>query len=123
MSITERQQDYIKILSDYDSTRDADAKDIAIFLSGVSKTDISNLSKKEASGLIKLLLKRPVHYTMICEKVVELEKQEVNSFHFLGEMEACMNHCPDPVICGNVSGCKPFLEYQKMEFEEEDPEE
>jgi len=123
MSITESQYDYIKILSDYDSTREADAKDIEEFLSGVSKTDISNLSKKEASDLIQLLLKRTVHYTMICEKVVELEKKEVNSFHFLGEMDACMHHCPDPVIRGDINGCKEFLDYQKMDFEEEDPEE
>ena len=112
MSITKRQDDYIKILSDYDSTREADAKDIEVFLSGVSKQNISNLSKKEASDLIQLLLKRPVIYTLVCEKVVELEKQEVNSFHFLGEIEACLHHCPDPVFSGDVNGCKAFLDYQ-----------
>jgi len=122
MSITERQHEYIKILSDYDSTREADAKDITDFLKNHSEGDISELSKKEASDLIQLLLERPVQYTLVCDRVVILDKQEVNSFHFLGEIEACLHNCPDPVIQGSVGSCSHFLKYQQAEYEEE-PEE
>lgn len=78
-----------------ESTKEVDAKDIVDFLSRVSKTDVSKLSKKEVSDLIQLLLERVVQYEMVCGKTVELHKQDVNSFHFLGEIEACMHHCPE----------------------------
>ncbi len=119
MAITERQYDYIKILSDYDSTRVEDLKDIQNFLQSRSKTDLKQLSKREASDLIQLLLERPVNYTLPCGRQVYLSKQDVNSFHFLGEIEACLHHCPDPIIKGNVNGCDAFKKYQEINWDDE----
>jgi len=103
--ITEKQANYIDILSSYESTKVEDKQDISNFLGGLGKDDISQLSIREASDLIQLLLLRPTEYTFLCGKKAELHKQEVNSFNVLGEMEACLHGCPDENIQGDVNGC------------------
>ncbi len=103
--VTERQEDYIKILSSYSSSKNEDEIDIGEYLNKVDKRSISELSLNEASELIQLLLKRPVEYEYPCGKKEFLQKQDVNRFNVLGDMEACLHSCPDEKINGDVNGC------------------
>ena len=89
-TITEKQKEYIKILSSYDFSKEEDEKDIADYLKAMGRQNLSELSKKEASQLIQILLKRPTEYTFICGRKAILNKQKVNSFNVWGEIEACM---------------------------------
>jgi len=110
-SITERQREYIEILSDYEYTRKEDEADIINYLKEHKKQNISQLTKEEASELIQILLKRPTEYTFVCGKKIILPKQEVNRYHVLGDVEGCMHSCPDKTIGGNVNDCPYFLEW------------
>jgi len=111
--ITEKQYDYIKILSNYEATREEDQKDIESYLHNASKKDLSELSKQEASKLIQKLLERSVEHEFICGRKTLLHKREVNSFIFLGEMEACMHHCPDSTINGDINICEDYMKFNK----------
>jgi hypothetical protein len=53
---TQRQIDYIKILSSYPDTKYKDEEDIRFFLSEQKKGKIEELTKTEASELIETLL-------------------------------------------------------------------
>ena len=66
IQITEKQKDYIRILSGYADTKEADERDIENYLKEHGKKTVSQLSKKEASDLIKILLQRPAEYTFPC---------------------------------------------------------
>lgn len=100
--ITEPQKNYIDILSSYESTKIEDKRDIDNFLSGLGKDEISQLTIREASDLIQILLQRPTEYVFICGLEGVFDKQEVNSFNVIGELEACLHECPkhiDPNNC------------------------
>lgn len=104
-AITERQEEYLQILSSYEATEKEDKRDIETYLNEHNKNAINQLSKKEASELIQILLQRPTEYVFHCGKKAVLHKQEVNSFHVLGDMEGCMHACPDETIGGDVNNC------------------
>lgn len=108
-TITRKQEDYIRILSSYPYTKEEDEEDIDCYLKEHGKKRISQLSKEEASELIKILLQRPTEYTFQCGKKAILDKQEVNQYHVLGEIEGCLHACPDGV---NVNDCL-FLKKQR----------
>jgi len=103
-TITEKQKDYIKILSSYPDTKEKDEVDIENFLKECGKKTISLLSKEEGSELIKILLQRPAEYTFACGKKAILQKREVNRYHVLGDLEGCMNACPDEAVI-DVNNC------------------
>jgi hypothetical protein len=111
MSITDNQLNYIKILSSYDFSLEDDQKDIESFLSNKSKTALNQLSKSEASELIQLLLERPTGYLLSCDTVIVLDKREVNSFHVLGDVEACLHYCPYGRYIGD---CEDYMKYQQL---------
>ena len=115
-AITEKQAEYIKILSSYDYSKKEDEEDIANFLKKYNKQKISQLTKGEASDLIKILLQRPTEYIFLCGKKAILDKQEINSFHFMGEIEACGHHCPDKKIQGDVNNCPHFKDQEDFEI-------
>lgn len=92
--ITDKQLDYINILSGYTSSKEKDAKIIVDFLNTAHKNSLNDLTKKEASALIDALLKVPVEYKFPCGKKSILNKQEVNGYELLGELEACLHDCP-----------------------------
>ena len=108
-TITEKQENYIKILSSYEYSQKEDAKDIEDYLKEHGRKSISQLSKKEATELIKILLQRPTEYTFACGKKAILHKQEVNCFHVMGDLEGCMHACPDGY---SIYGC-PYWEERK----------
>ena len=66
-AITNKQEEYIKILSSYEATKKEDEGDIAAYLKEHNKK-ISQLQKKEASELIQILLQRPTEYVFLCGK-------------------------------------------------------
>ena len=100
--MTRRQENYIKILSSYPYTKEEDEKDIEHYLKEHGKKRVSQLSKEEASELIKTLLQRPTEYTFACGKKAILHKQEVNRYHDLGDIEGCLHACPNGI---NVNDC------------------
>ena len=109
-SITEKQKNYIKVLSSYVGTKKEDEKDIVNYLNKYQKKNISQLTKKEASELIQILLERPTEYTFICGKKGLFHKQEVNSYNVLGDIEGCLHSCPDKDINGDVNNCPYWSE-------------
>lgn len=117
--ITDKQREYIQILSSYPSTKEADETDIRRYVETVNKTDISKLSRREASELIQILLQRPAEYTFPCGKKATLPKQEVNGYSVLGWLEGCLHACPDNI---NVNSCDYLIEHQD-ELNEEDESE
>jgi len=122
MGATENQLNYIKILSNYDYTKEEDERDISDFLKLRSKSEIDQLTKREASDLIQLLLKRPTGYLLPCDIILVLDKREVNSFHVLSDIEACLHYCPEKLYIGD---CQKYQEYQAKigEYGEEEPTE
>lgn len=113
-SLTQKQEEYIKILSSYPDTRVEDEKDIQDFLRKHAKTTISQLTKQEASDLIKVLLQRLAEYIFACGKKVVLPKQEVNCYQVLGQFEGCLHACPDDI---DVHCC----EYWKKHNDDNEP--
>jgi hypothetical protein len=113
-AITNKQEEYIKILSSYEATKKEDEGDIAAYLKEHNKKEISQLSKKEASELIQILLQRPTEYVFLCGKKATLHKREVNCYHVLGDVEACMHTCPNSTVGGDVNNCP----YWKKSFEQ-----
>jgi len=101
--ITEKQENYIQILSGYEYSKREDEKDIDDYLKEHDKKSISQLSKTEASELIKTLLQRPTEYTFACGKKAILHKQEVNCYLVMGELEACLHACPDGIDVNDCS--------------------
>jgi len=85
LPLTAKQRDYIKILSNYPSTKEADEGDIKEYLKKVKKADISRLSKIEASELIKILLQRPTEYAFPCGK------KSILTTSSDGSKDACMH--------------------------------
>jgi len=71
-------------------------------LAEVGKRTVSQLSKAEASELIKILLQRPTEYVFPCGKKGTFHKQEVNKYVVLGGSEGCLHACPDGI---DVNGC------------------
>ena len=122
MGVTENQLNYIEILSNYDYTKEEDERDISNFLKSRSKSEINQLTKREASDLIQLLLKRPTGYLLPCDIIIVLDKREVNSFHVLSDIEACLDYCPENVYIGD---CQKYQDYQAKirEYGEEEPTE
>lgn len=117
--ITERQLEYIHILSSCDYSKKEDEADIANYLKQHGKQTLSELSKREASELIQLLLKRPAQYVFPCGETAILDKQEINGYNVLGFMEGCMHACPNKKIQGNIHGCPDFLKFYESEIEQE----
>jgi len=115
-SITERQAEYIKILSSYDYTEKEDEAEIANYLEQYSKQNVSQLSKREASELIQILLKRPTEYVFVCGRKAILDKREVNAFNALGYLEACLHACPNKKIQGDVNNCLDYKDQQYFEY-------
>lgn len=108
-TITEKQENYIKILSSYEYSKKEDEKDIEDYLKEHGKKSISQLSKKEAGELIKILLDRPTEYTFLCGKKAILPKQEVNWYHVLGDFEGCLHACPDGIDVNSCSYLKNHM--------------
>src|SRR4030042_276114 len=91
---SEAQVEYIKILSNYDSTKNEDAQDIHNFLEQLKRTTIESLSKGEAHKLIGILLARPVQYRFPCGRELQMTKQECNRCTVMGgDLEACLHWC------------------------------
>ena len=84
-----------------------------------SKQNLSQLTKKEASELIKILLVRPSEYIFVCGKKAILHKKEINCYNVLGFMEACMHACPDEKIKGDIYNCFDFKKFYEAELEKE----
>lgn len=104
-SSTQRQIDYIKILSNYPDTKDKDEEDIRFFLSQHKKARIEELTKTEASELIETLLERPVKYVFLCGKEQFLDKKDYNRYYLLGKLEACLHECET-----DVNACPKWFE-------------
>lgn len=107
--ITDKQKEYIQTLSSYPSTKEADETDIKRYVETLNKTDISKLSRAEASELIQILLRRPTEYTFPCGNKATLPKQEVNGYNALGWLEGCLHACPDNT---SVNSCDYLIEHQ-----------
>jgi hypothetical protein len=118
--ITDRQKEYIAILSDYESTKAQDEEDIQNFLKKANKTEVAQLSKTEASQLIQILLKRPAEYVFPCGKKATLSKQEINGFNVLGKLEGCLHACPDGPDGTDVNDCTYWQNYEAEKAEEEE---
>ena len=110
--ITEKQRNYIRILSSYPSTRKKDKENIQTFLKFKGKTSLKDLTTEEASKLIQILLSYPAEYSFRCGLKCILQKREINRYNVLGELEGCLHACPDKQI-GDVHDC-PFW-IQEME--------
>ena len=108
-SITERQLEYIKILSSYEYSKEDDEADIATYLKEHNKQKVTQLSKSEASDLIQLLLRRPTEYTFVCGRKAFLHKKEVNCFNVLGYLEGCLHACPNEKIQQFGKGWNAFV--------------
>lgn len=106
--ITARQREYIRILSSYPSTKEVDEADVRQYLKKVNKNEVSELSRREASELIQILLQRPTEYTFPCGKKATLPKQEVNGYNVLGWLEGCLHACPDNI---DVNNCDYLIEH------------
>ncbi|OGH05875.1 MAG: hypothetical protein A2W22_04595 [Candidatus Levybacteria bacterium RBG_16_35_11] len=102
---TQRQIEYIKILSNYPDTKDKDAEDIRCFLSQQKKGKIEELTKTEASELIETLLVRPVKYVFLCGKEKFIDKKDYNRYYMLGKLEACLHECET-----DVNACPKWFE-------------
>jgi len=108
--ITERQKEYIKILSSFPSTREEDQRDIEEYLAKVGKKKISDLTVREASELIQILLRRSVEYTLPCGQKAVVSKQEANCYDALGKLEACLHSCQKNI---DVNECKYWIKHSK----------
>ena len=119
MSITDKQLNYINILSSYDYSRKDDQKIINNFLSSKSKNNLKQLNSLEASSLIQKLLEIPTGHLLPCDTVIVLDKREVNSFHVISEIEACLHYCP---YGKDVGDCDAYHKYEKSleAYEEND---
>lgn len=117
-SITKRQLEYINILSSYQFTTKEDKADIDAYIKSCQKNTIEELTKKEGSELIQILLKRPKEYIFICGKSKILDKKEVNCFNVLGEMEACIHDCPVGI---DINDCPDFEKWYNKESDTERP--
>jgi len=115
--ITERQVEYIKILSSYDYSKKEDEADIVNYLKQNDKQTLLQLSKKEGSELIQILLRRPSEYIFPCGKTAILHKKEINCYNVLGFMEACMHACPDERIKGDINNCSDFEKFYETELD------
>ena len=104
-SATQRQIEYIKILSNYPDTKDKDEEDIRFFLSQNKKGKIEELTKTEASELIEILLERPVKYIFLCGKEQLINKKDYNCYYMLGKLEACLHECET-----DVNACPKWFE-------------
>jgi hypothetical protein len=104
-SATERQLEYIRLLSNYPDTKDKDEEDIRFFLSRQKKGKIEELIKTEASELIETLLERPVKYVFLCGKEQFLDKKDYNRYNLLGQLEACLHECET-----DVNACPKWFE-------------
>jgi hypothetical protein len=102
---TQRQIEYIKILSNYPDTKDKDEEDIRFFLSEQKKGKIDELTKTEASELIETLLERPVKYVFLCGKEKFIDKKDYNRYDMLGKLEACLHECET-----DVNACPKWFE-------------
>ncbi len=91
---TEKQIEYIKILSSYESSKEQDNKIINDFCSNLQKKDIAELTVKEAHNLIDTLLEIPVEYTFKCNRKSILSKEEINRGLIMGECDLCIHSCP-----------------------------
>ena len=97
--ITERQVEYIRILSSYESSHDADLKDIEDFLTHVGKRDILELSKQEGHNLIEILLRRGVVHKLECGiEVYYASKKDYNHQRLLHNPRECILDC-DMIVC------------------------
>ena len=115
--ITEREVEYIKILSSYNCSKKEDEADIINYLKQHGKQNLLQLSKKEGGELIQILLKRQSEYTFPCGKKTILNKQKINCYNVLGFMEACMHACPDERINGNIHNCSDFEKFYEAELD------
>jgi len=111
--ITKRQQEYIIVLSSYESSKIEDMKDIQTYLRSVSKVNVSELSINEASELIQLLLERPVLYTSpICGVTKILMKDEYNRYEIMGAIEYCLHECTED----DVNTCSHVRRMEEEEY-------
>jgi len=118
---TEKQLEYIRILSSYEDTWIEDLEDIVSFLIERGKRSLKDLTKQEARMLIQKLLQRPVTYTFPCGEKVKLHKRDVNAIDVMGGyMEACLHYCPKG---RDIHSCEDFMEtYLSEEAEMHPPE-
>lgn len=90
---TEKQIEYVRILSSYPDTKDKDAEAIRLFLAQHKKDKVEDLTKKEASALIEILLKLPIKYVFPCGTGKQVNKSDYNRYNLFGELEACLHEC------------------------------
>jgi len=115
--ITDRQLEYINILSSYESSKGIDSRIIASFLEKCGKEEIKELSKKEASDLIQELLKIPVEYEFPCGIKKLINKQDYNTYSVLGPLEACLHDCPKNL---DVYDCDVWIKKEEEVLEDEE---
>lgn len=90
---TEKQEHYINaLLSEYESVED-DQKYYEDYMKQVGKNSIKELSTQEASRLIQGLIRIKVPLTMLCGKVVMVEKDEIMGGKVMGRLEECLHNC------------------------------
>ena len=122
-TIAEKQKDYIRILSkSYPSTKEKDEENIQAFLRSRDKNSIKDLTIKEASELIQILLSYPAEYVFPCGLKSILHKKDINCYNVLGRHEGCMHSCPDKQIGGNIDGCSFWIQDMKTQNNQETAE-
>jgi hypothetical protein len=90
---TEKQEQYINaLISEYESVEE-DRKYYNEHMQHLGKTSLQELSTKEASDLIKGLIRIEVPLTMLCGKVVMVEKDELMRGEVMGRLDECLHHC------------------------------
>ena len=90
---TTKQKQYINaLISEYESV-DEDRKYYNEYMQQLGKTSLKELSTKEASDLIKGLIKIAVPLEMLCGKVILVEKDELMGGEVMGRLDECLHHC------------------------------
>jgi hypothetical protein len=90
---TEKQEAYIKALTSEYATRDEDRECYENFMQHLGRTSLKGLNNQEASDLIQELLKIEVPLTMLCGKVIMVQKDELMRGKVMGRLDECMHHC------------------------------
>lgn len=90
---TEKQEAYIKALTSNHATMEEDRECYEGFLQHLGRTSLKGLNNQEASDLIQELLKIKVPLTMMCGKVIMVEKDELMRGNVMGRLDECMHHC------------------------------
>ena len=90
---TEKQEAYINVLTSVYETKEDDRECYENYMQHLGRTSLKGLSNEEASDLIQELLKIKVPLTMLCGKVLMVQKDELMRGKVMGRLDECMHHC------------------------------